>query len=412
MSLRDYFLLEYADLLQTNPKHPLLWHVVADYLAAAGDEGRARLRSHIVHVGLGLEKDPKGKSKEVPNGDHRHEGPDGMDVEGEDTVETDFQHFTELRAVCMELKLEEEWRTIASITADRLVRRGEYGMAATMCLQAEDGYGLSRIAEKIVDAFVQHGGWSCRTISGRIHPLTSCAGEEEFLRQVDTLPPSLLNSAPLALNEMQLEGSGVLALESHAQTTVSVFTSRLAFLSEFRDYLLFMSQGSRDRAAARLVNLLTSGIAPASFWAVLLVESIVLLEGELHGSAIGWIHLLHVWTMPGACPRQQRDERIADIVSSDSEILFSSNDTFELLRVLEEVMSNASFAQDDYLGQLALVLASRRKAGNEQRGDGKAQAILDRKQGMEDAQRKMEEVRLALARNLARALVVGFDNPF
>jgi nuclear pore complex protein Nup85 len=86
----------------------------------------------------------------------------------------------------------------------------------------------------------------------------------------------------------------VLVLESHAQTTVSVFASRLTFLSEFRDYLLFMSQGSRDRAAARLVNLLTSGIAPASFWAVLLVESVVLLERELISLAMGSIHLLHV----------------------------------------------------------------------------------------------------------------------
>jgi nuclear pore complex protein Nup85 len=116
--------------------------------------------------------------------------------------------------------------------------------------------------------------------------------------------------------------------------------------------------------------------------------------------------------MSGACPRQPRGVSLADIPSSDSEILFSSNDTFELLRVLEEVMSNASFAQDDYLGQLALVLVSQRKVGSDQRGDGKAEALLDIKQGMEDAQRKMEEVRLALARNLARALVVGFDNPF
>jgi nuclear pore complex protein Nup85 len=120
--------------------------------------------------------------------------------------------------------------------------------------------------------------------------------------------------------------------------------------------------------------------------------------------------------VPGSCPRQQTGERLADIVSSDSEILFSSNDTFELLRVLEEVMANASFAQEDYLGQLALVLVSQRKAepkeGSDQRGDGKAEAALDKKQGMDEAQRKMEEVRLALARNLARALVVGFDNPF
>jgi nuclear pore complex protein Nup85 len=29
-----------------------------------------------------------------------------------------------------------------------------------------------------------------------------------------------------------------------------------------------------------------------------------------------------------------------------------------------------------------------------------------------EAWRKLEEVRLALARNLARAVIVGFDNPF
>jgi hypothetical protein len=39
---------------------------------------------------------------------------------------------------------------------------------------------------------------------------------------------------------------------------------------------------------------LTSGIAPASFWAVLLVESVVLLERELISLAMGSIHLLHV----------------------------------------------------------------------------------------------------------------------
>lgn len=81
----------------------------------------------------------------------------------------------------------------------------------------------------------------------------------------------------------------------------------------------------------------------------------------------------------------------------DTEILFTSNDTFELLRVLEEVTSNASFAPDDYLSQLSQILLRQNP------GDVK---------DMSAALRKLEEVRLALARNLARALVVGFDNPF
>lgn len=34
------------------------------------------------------------------------------------------------------------------------------------------------------------------------------------------------------------------------------------------------------------------------------------------------------------------------------------------------------------------------------------------KRGLGDAQRELDEVRLAIARNLSRALVNGFENPF
>lgn len=92
------------------------------------------------------------------------------------------------------------------------------------------------------------------------------------------MPPSLLNEAPLALVEMQLDNGGKTAQDD--RNPMAVFTARLAFLAEFRDYLLFLTQGARDRAAEKLVNLLTSGIAPQSLWAVLLAESVPLLEGQ------------------------------------------------------------------------------------------------------------------------------------
>ena len=71
-----------------------------------------------------------------------------------------------------------------------------------------------------------------------------------------------------------------LPTEEHDRNVNAVFASRLAFLSEFRDYLLFRKQDALDRAAGRLVNLLIAGVAPAGFCAVLLAESIPLLEGE------------------------------------------------------------------------------------------------------------------------------------
>ncbi|KAK4687468.1 nuclear pore complex protein Nup85, partial [Tremellales sp. Uapishka_1] len=300
-SLRDYFLLEYTDLLQTNPKSSALWRIICDYLSAAGEEGRNQLKSYILHVGLGSTDDEGGE-------------------------EAQYKHFMQIKDACVELKLEEEWKTISQVMADKLVRRGNLGMAATMSLQAEDGYALSRIAERILDSYITQG-------------------EEPFLNLVDTLPPTLLNEAPMALNELEED-------YNQLPSPTSMFATRLAFLSEFRDYLLYMNQNARDRAAERLVSLLTTGIAPVGFWAVLLVESIVLLE--------------------------------------DSEIYFSANDTFELLRVLEEVMSNATFAPE-YLAQVNTYL----------------QRVNEKQAAKEDSGRKLEQVRLALARNLARALVVG-----
>lgn len=105
----------------------------------------------------------------------------------------------------------------------------------------------------------------------------SKSGQDEYLALVDTLPPTLLAEAPTALLHLQQSTSNPTEFPSHS--AVSVFASRITFLSEFRDYLLFLSQDARDRAAGRVVSLLTSGIAPVGFWAVLLVESIRLLEG-------------------------------------------------------------------------------------------------------------------------------------
>lgn len=164
MSLRDYLILEYAEVLQNNTKHSAFWRMVCDYLSAAGEEGRNRLRTHILHVSLGL-PDLKGKGRAVdsadtdavPNG-NGHSGT--MDVEEAieaESVEARFEHFAELRETCIELRLEDEWKMISRIMADRLIRRGEYGIAATMCLQAEDGFALSQIADRVLDAFVQQG---------------------------------------------------------------------------------------------------------------------------------------------------------------------------------------------------------------------------------------------------------------
>ncbi|WVQ71710.1 hypothetical protein IAR50_001251 [Cryptococcus sp. DSM 104548] len=342
ISLRDFFLLEYAQVLQTHPSHKAFWRVTCDYLAFSGEEGRGRLKEHLRRIDIPLERDIKGKSKETPV--DTDVGMDDENGSAESQPES-IKLLDEVRSACTEFHLDDVWREISQVLATRLVHARQYGMAATLALMARDGFALARIAEKVLQSFVDEG-------------------PDEFLALVDTLPPTLLSEAPAALLQLQESASAPLSFPS--SDSISVFASRITFLSEFRDYLLFLGQeGGREQAAGKVVALLTSGIAPTGFWGVLLVESISLLE--------------------------------------DPEILFSTNETFELLRILEEVLTNASFAEEEYLGQIALYLDHRSPKQEQGKKSGKGKASAH------DARRKLEEARLALSRNLARAMVSGLD---
>lgn len=347
-SLRDHFILEYADMLMDSPSQEDLWRAIAEYLNAAGDDGSARLHEYIVRVGvtLGTSK-PSGK---VANGSMDVEVVSVDDEEEESETTTKLR---ELRQTCEGFNLQDEWRTICAITSQRLILRGDYGIAASLYLMAEDGFGLARIAEKLLDIYVS-------------------SGPEEFLRLVDTLPPKILSDAPVTLTELAAGNYALDGIES-PETTMVMHAARLAFLAKFRDYLLYLGQGARDRAAALLVEILLMPITPVEFWGVLLAESVDLLE--------------------------------------DEEILFGSYETFELMRVLEEVLSNSKFAPATYLGQLWRYLERKEGGAN---GAGVANghtknAKDEEREGIQAALRKLEVVRLALARNLSRALVVGDD---
>lgn len=83
------------------------------------------------------------------------------------------------------------------------------------------------------------------------------------------------------------------------------------------------------------------------------------------------------------------------------------------MRVLEEVSSNSRYAAEDYLPRLSRYLRRKSSIASDENGTGRRVEVdrpFDEKAQL-DAWNKLEEVRLALARNLARALVVGFDDP-
>ncbi|BEI79576.1 hypothetical protein CcaverHIS002_0101050 [Cutaneotrichosporon cavernicola] len=334
MSTRDYLLLAYADSIMDSPSQWKLWRVIAEYLATAADEGHSRLREYILHVALPFGSAP-GTDKEGTT----------MEVETEDDEDAvedrDMKHFFDLQNTCMSLNLHAEWREICTILASHFMRRREYGRAASLATQARDVEILERIAESIVATYITHGA-------------------EEYLKQVNSLPASLLSDTPMLLEDEfdDEDGSGPLAL----------YAQRLIFLAEFRDYLLFMAEGTRDRAATRLVSLIDSPTTPVAFTAVLLAESVELLE--------------------------------------DEEIHLGPAGTFELMRTLEDTLGAARFAPHDYLHMLWQYL----ERTEPQNGKGKANdATKEEEKWAARPLRKLEVVRLALARNLSRAMVAGLE---
>lgn len=58
--------------------------------------------------------------------------------------------------------------------------------------------------------------------------------------------------------------------------------ARLSFLARYRDFLALYAAGARRDAAQLLVLLLTSGVAPKKWWAVMLLDAVPLLESEFH----------------------------------------------------------------------------------------------------------------------------------
>lgn len=163
LSLRDFFLLEYAELLQGSTQGAGLWRIIAGYLAMAGAEGKRRLAVHVMRTSLRLNV---GKSQETTtDGDtgqaNGHDNRDGMEIDaGDHATEAQagrFSHMQEVLEVCDQYALDRQRTEIMRIAADELIRRGEYGVAAAMCMKASDVYGIGKLADRVVDIYIHQG---------------------------------------------------------------------------------------------------------------------------------------------------------------------------------------------------------------------------------------------------------------
>lgn len=135
---------------------------------------------------------------------------------------------------------------------------------------------------------------------------------------------------------------------------------RLTFLGKYREFHLMYENGDFVDAGNLLISLLTSNLAPKRIWLSLLTDALPLLEHD--------------------------------------QVVFTSNQTYELMHCLEEL--RLSFKSADYIGTSE---GSSRdqldKDGHIVRRDSKGSSG-ENKNGL------FEPIRLALARNLSRSLLM------
>jgi hypothetical protein len=123
--------------------------------------------------------------------------------------------------------------------------------------------------------------------------LSLLPGPTEFITHVNTIPPSLFSpDSPHFIPGPEYHSTTVSPLAtttdssvfSHQRWTAGnptfpILASRLSFLPMYRDFLEAYQGGEKRKAADLVARMLVNKMAPVGFWAVLLVDSIPLLEG-------------------------------------------------------------------------------------------------------------------------------------
>lgn len=122
-------------------------------------------------------------------------------------------------------------------------------------------------------------------------PLSS-AGQDAFIRHVDSIPTSLLRPGATALRPELFGDQGPPSPtgtvrhdgsnedEVLARSALTPYSARLSFLARYRDFFAFYARGERRQAASLLVLLMSSNVAPRNFYGVMLLDVVPLLESE------------------------------------------------------------------------------------------------------------------------------------
>ncbi|XP_048653844.1 nuclear pore complex protein Nup85 isoform X2 [Marmota marmota marmota] len=193
--------------------------------------------------------------------------------------------------ICEQRQMTEQVRSICKILAMKAVRNNRLGSALSWSIRAKDAAFATLVSDRFLRDYCEQGCFS-------------------DLDLIDNLGPAMMLS------------------------------DRLTFLGKYREFHRLYGEKRFGDAASLLLSLMTSQIAPRSFWMTLLTDALPLLEQK--------------------------------------QVIFSAEQTYELMRCLEDLTS-----------------------GKPERAEPDAQRLQD-----EDIETtKVEMLRLALARNLARAII-------
>ncbi|TDL24108.1 hypothetical protein BD410DRAFT_786808 [Rickenella mellea] len=220
LTIRDQYVIAYADYLQSDPG---LWRHTVDYLCSCGPVGHQMADEILLRVPLRLEESA---------GKHDAETSDG------DLAEV----VKDINNTCFEYQREPVRRMICKVAAQKLVMMKKYGLAISYCLSAEDWPGLGRIVDRVLNEYIAHG-------------------PSRFTSLVADIAPSL--------QELQVEPG------PHG-----VFVQRLKFAVRYAEFHHRSRSGAVDYAALDLISMFEEDLAPKSWWGVLLNDSTPFLQNE------------------------------------------------------------------------------------------------------------------------------------
>lgn len=289
-SVRDQYILSYADYLHSDPA---LWRITVAYMCSCGSIGRERADQVLLRVPINFNRGVADTHDANVSG----EVPDALRA----VVET-----------CHEYGRESVRRMVCTIAARNFLRRKEYGLGVSYATSAENWTWLGRIVDAVLAEYIEHG-------------------PEVFARSVAAVAPSLQE------------------LRAHPGAD-GVFTHRLMFAVRYAEFHQRRLNGDLQEAALDILTMFSDGLAPKTWWGVLLCDAV-------------------------------------DLVRNDDLMLYSSSGAVELLKRLEEVHLGASQgAGDDYLSILMVTM----------KGSDDSEAL-----------QRLKSARLSLAKYYAKCTMVA-----